>query len=199
MKKIWFSIICLIYLSAQALVAQRFEGSLKIAGTLSQIDGDDIYGFHKPGYEIGGFVSARLSKTTALETGISYNLRGSHYSKNDLLRVAISLQYIDIPVLFVLRDWLNETGEDEYYQMEFFGGLSLGRLVGSSSLSGVDRDFKKTDVSYILGASYFWSKNWGGSAKYTRSFTSLYEYSKNGGFIQMTSYYLSLGLKYKFN
>lgn len=199
MKNIRFCIFVFIFILTQTLVAQRFEGSLKIAGTLSQIDGDDIYGFHKPGYEFGGFVTAMLSKTTALETGISYNLRGSHYSKNDILRVAISLQYIDIPILFVLKDWMKDNGDDEYYQMEFFGGLSLGRLVGSSSLSGVDRDFKKTDVSYILGASYFWSKNWGGSAKYTRSFTSLYEYSKNGGFIQMTSYYLSLGLKYKFN
>lgn len=199
MKSLRFSFPVIMFIFTQAIVAQRFEGGLKLAGTLSQIDGDDIYGFHKPGYEIGGYVSARLSKSTALETGISYNLRGSHYSKNDVLRVAFSLHYVDIPIVFMIKDWIHDAGDEEYYQMEFYGGLSLGRLVGSSSLSGVDKDFNKTDVSYILGASYFWSKNWGGTAKYTRSFTSLYEYSKNGGFIQMTSYYLSLGLKYKFN
>ncbi|MBK8955992.1 MAG: PorT family protein [Saprospiraceae bacterium] len=197
--KIGITTLLLGIIFTQVIHSQRFEGGLKLAGTLSQIDGDDIYGFHKPGYEAGVYVAAGLSKSTALETGISYNLRGSHYSKNDLLRVAFSLHYIDVPVLFVLRDWMTEKDGKEYYQMEFFGGLSVGKLIGSSSLSGVDEDFNKTDVSYILGASYFWSKNWGGSAKYTRSFTSLYEYSKNGGLVQMTSYYLSLGLKFKFN
>lgn len=196
LKYTWVAACC-FFLSP--LIGQRFQGGLKMAGTLSQIDGDDIYGFHKPGFELGGFVAAKLSDKTALETGIQYSVRGSLSSKNDLLRVSIGLQYIDVPLVFVIRDWIKESAETDYYQMEFFGGISGGRLIGSSSYTGVDKEFKKNDLSWLLGTSFYWSENWGATAKYTRSFTSLYTYSKNGGFIDMTSYYLSLGLKYKFN
>ncbi len=194
-----YSVFLFCLFISNMLMSQRFQGGLRLAGTLSQIDGDDIYGFNKPGYEVAGFVAASLSTRTAIEMGIQYNVRGSLSDKNDVLRVSIGLHYIDIPILFIFKDWLIQDPAGDYYRMEFFGGSSIGRLISSNSYSGIHKDFKQTDVSWILGASYFWSKNWGGAAKYTRSISSLYQYSKNGGIIDLTGYYLSLGLKYKFN
>ncbi len=179
------------------VAAQRFSAGLQFAGQLSQIDGDDAFGFNKAGYGAGGFVSAKLSRTTALEVGLGYSLRGSRSGKNEFLRVAIDLHYVEVPILFIVHDWQNRRQEMEYYQMEFFGGIALGRLISSSSLTGVDKDFNKKDVSWILGAGYRWSPRWGGFLKYTRALNSLYGYSKNGVPVDLTSYFLSLGLKVK--
>lgn len=179
--------------------AQQFGGGLKLAGTLSQIDGDDVYGFHKPGFEIGIYARTRLSKVTDLEIDFSYNQRGSQSTSSDPQAVEFNLHYIDIPVLFVVKDWLNVEKDKEYYHMHFFGGFSIGRLISSSSLGGLDKDFRKTDVSWILGATYFYAKNWGVTAKYTRSITSLTERAVANGQVNLISYFISLGLNYKFN
>ncbi|MBK6546873.1 MAG: porin family protein [Saprospiraceae bacterium] len=181
------------------LHAQRFGGGLKFAGTLSQIDGDDIFGFHKPGFELGLYGRARLSKTIDLEIDFSFNQRGSLSTKNDIQQIKFNLNYIDIPVLLVIKDWLNGEAEKEYYRMHFFGGLSVGRLISSSSYSGVDEDFNKNDLSWVVGTTYYYSRNWGITAKYSRSFTSLYEYYKLNRQVNMISYFISLGFNFKFN
>ena len=198
MKKLIF---CTLLMSVLILrvQSQRFEAGFKVAGCLSQIDGDDILGFNKPGYELGIFTAARLSPATSLELGIQYNLRGSHYGKNDPVPIRFDLHYVDIPLLFILKDWLQEDQGKSYYRMSFFGGFSVGRLISSSSLTGLDQEFNKTDISWILGTTYNWSPNWGITGKYTRSLSSLYTYSKNAREIRMISYFISLGLNYKFN
>ena len=114
-------------------------------------------------------------------------------------QVNFKLNYIDIPILIVIKDWLNVEGEKKYYHMNFFGGLSLGYLISSSSLFGEDEDFRKSDLSWILGASYFYTQNWGVTAKYTRSLTPLYKYYQGNTEVKMISYFISLGLNYKFN
>jgi outer membrane immunogenic protein len=178
--------------------SQRFGGGLKLAATFSQIDGDDVYGFNKFGYEAGIYGSASLSKIMDLEIHFSYNQRGSRSTSDDISTVKIDLNYLDVPVLLVIKDWLNEDGEKDYYRVNVFGGFSLGRLISSSSNTRIDEDFSKTDFSWILGASYFFTPGWGVSAKYTRSFTSLLDRNVNGAQIKMISYFISLGLNYKF-
>lgn len=192
---ILFFIACL----TMNMDAQRFGGGLKLAGTLSQIDGDNAYGFNKPGFEVGVYGKAALSKSIDLELNFSYNQRGSRSTIDDRAQVNFNLKYLDIPVYIVLKDWLNVQGQKEYYRMHFFGGLSFGYLMSSSSLFGEDEDFRKTDISWALGVSYFYTRNWGVTAKYTRSITPLYKYYQGNSEVEMISYFISLGLNYKFN
>lgn len=191
-------LIMYLHFSMLYISAQRFDAGLKIGGTLAQIDGDDLYGFHQPGFYSAAYVSAKLTNSTALEIGLSYCTRGSRHSKDDISRAFFRLNYLEVPVLFVIKDWKNEKSGMEFYRMNFFGGLSIGRLISSNSLNGLDEEFNKTDVSWILGTTFFWSQHWGVSGQYTRSFSSLYNYSKNNSQIEMISYFISLGLNYKF-
>jgi hypothetical protein len=179
--------------------AQRFGGGITLAGTLSQIAGDDVYGFHKGGFELGIYGRAQLSEISDLEIHFSYNQRGSQSTSTDYSIVDINLHYIDVPVLFVLKDWPEAEGDKKFYHMNFFGGLSAGYLISSNSLTGVDKNFNKTDISWILGASYFNSKNWGFTGKYTRAISALYKYAKPNVEVEIISYFISLGLNYKFN
>lgn len=196
--RIFVSLFLTFLFNITLISAQRFDAGLKLGGTLAQIDGDDLYGFHQPGFYSGAYVSAKLASTTALEIGLSYCTRGSRYSKNDVSRAFFRLNYLEVPILFVIKDWKNEKSGMDYYRMNFFGGLSIGRLISSNSLTGVDAEFNKTDVSWILGTTFFWNQHWGISGQYTRSFNSLYDYTKNNSRIGMISYFISLGLNYKF-
>lgn len=180
------------------LDGQRFGGGLTLAGTLSQIDGDDIYGFNKLGFQAGIYGKARFSKNIDLEIHFMYNQRGSRSTAEDPSQIKFTLNYIDVPVLLVIKDWLNTEKSSEYYRMHFFGGISTGYLMSSDSYSHLDEDFRKNDFSWILGASYFYHPRWAITGRYTRSFTSLYTRNVGGRPIEMISYFISLGLNYKF-
>ncbi len=195
----YFLLIVFCLIVDTQLIAQRFGGGLTLSASLSQIDGDDVLGFNKFGFQAGVYGQARLSKITNLEIHFSYSQRGSRSTADDFSAVKIDLNYLEVPLLFIVKDWLITEKDKDYYRMHFLGGFSFGRLISSSSLTGIDKDFKTTDISWILGARYFYKSNWGISAKYTRSLTPLHQYSNSGRTIKMISYFISLGLNYSFN
>ncbi len=196
---LFYLLLGLLLLHSIGCYGQRFGGGLKIAASLSQIDGDDVYGFNKFGFEAGMYGKARISRITDLEINFSYSQRGSRSTSDDFSAVKINLNYLEIPVLFIVKDWLTTEKEKEYFRMHFFGGFSAGRLISSSSLTRIDEDFERTDISWILGVKYYYAPNWAVTGKYTRSFTPLYEYQNSGRNIKMISYFISLGLNYAFN
>lgn len=199
MIKIVFSALLVVLLSKNPLESQTFGGGIQAAGCLAQIDGDKVFGFHKPGYQVAVYGTARISKITDLEIQFSFNQRGSRSTKNDLTDIKFTLNYLDVPVLFVVKDWMNLEADQEYYRMHFFGGFSVGKLVSSSSFSGVDKDFKPFDFSWLAGLKYFYTENWALTARYTRSLLPIYKYPDGNREIKMISYFISLGLNYKFN
>ena len=178
---------------------QRFFGGIKAGMNFAQIDGDGVFGFNKFAYNAGFMGGFKLKKITELQIEMLYSLRGSRYGRHDPPFTQFSLHYLEIPVIFCVKDWLNEEGETPYYRMQFQGGFSFGRLINSSSYSGDDQYFKKNDLSWIGGINYYYTRNWAVSARYTSSLTPLYRYIKNGQSIKMISYFISLGLNYRFN
>lgn len=191
-----FLVMCQLKIHSQ--IERRFRGGLHLGINTAQIDGDGIFGFHKYGYHGGVFVRALLKKNMELGVDINYSTRGSHSGKKDLPEVIIKLNYIDVPLLFIIKDW--KVGEDDnaYYKMDFLGGFSLGKLISSSSLTGIDKDFKTFDLSWTAGFAYHWARNWAYNVRYTRSLTPLYRYEKNNQAISMISYFLSLGVQLTF-
>ena len=183
-------------LSAQN--SPRFSSGVAAYFNAAQIDGDEIAGFNRFGYTVGAFGRARLKKNMDLGLEIKYSTRGSRYGKNDPPIVNIGLKYIEVPVLFIIKDWLKEDEKNKFYKMEFLGGLSAARLISSSSLNNIHPEFKKFDLSWTAGFSYFTTKHFAYAARYTRSFTPVYSYEKNGQNIRLISYFISLGLEYKF-
>jgi hypothetical protein len=195
--------IVFIGLTNQNLKGQdnrRFSGSIKLAANFAQIDGDLISGYNRFGYQAGIGVSARINRISELQVEFLYNLRGSRFGKYDPPTIAYKLGYIDIPVLYSIKDWLKEDNKGSYYRTHFQGGLYLGRLINSSGLDPTIEKFKKNDFGWILGASYYSSRHYGFYARFTRSFIPLYTYhNQDGEKINMISYFISLGLTYKFN
>lgn len=81
MIKIVIPALVFVLFSTNILESQIFGGGLQASGCLSQIDGDKVFGFHKPGYQLAVYGTARISKITDLEIQFSFNQRGSRSTK----------------------------------------------------------------------------------------------------------------------
>jgi len=199
MIRIIFALTIFI-LSLQSSFSQDrfFYGGLKAGINFSQIDGDDALGYDKIGLQSGITGGFSLGGIKELQIEFLYSLRGSRSTKNDTANVKINLHYIEIPVIFCLKDWLIEEENDSYHRLIFQGGLSTGFLINSTS-TRAEHDFKKLDISWLLGVQYQVTKNIGIYGRYTSSFTPIYKYMRSGQEIKMISYFISLGLNYRFN
>lgn len=97
-----------------------------IAGfNTTQVDGDEVFGFHKYGWNVGASAIIPLSKKWMVGLENIYNQKGSLQRvqftdsiKNGAYR--LNLDYVEVPVLVFFED--KET-------MTFGTGLSWGRLI----------------------------------------------------------------------
>ena len=183
-----------------AQTSRTFGAGLKLGSTFCQIDGDDSFGFNRFGVTAGIFGTAKLNKLMNLGIEFLYSQRGSRSSSKEDVLVGIKLNYLEIPVLLQVNDWMIETDRGSYHRIRFEGGLSLGRLLSASTLNNLEDRFSKNDISWILGSQYFWHKNWSISGRYTSSWTPIYKFTDpSGNPKKLKSYFLSLGLQFHFN
>jgi len=116
--------------------------------------------------------SVRIGFRTEMGIGIVYDQRGSRNRPAlGFDPFKIKLDYIMVPVTYTFKDWYDE--DNGFYKMHFTGGLAYGRLFqrsqeGGRILTECLEDFRQNDVSWMLGASYFWSRHWGVTLYHTR-------------------------------
>ncbi|MGK0364472.1 MAG: hypothetical protein ACI85O_001529 [Saprospiraceae bacterium] len=174
MKTIQISLLTtLLIFCSQNTYAQSIFGASVVAGAnIAQMTGDMDPGFNKIGIHGGIKASVRLGYRTEMGIGILYDQRGSRNRP----RIGdepfkIKIDYIMVPVTYSFKDWYDE--DDGFYKVHFTGGLAYGRLFQSSQEGGAILnecldDFRQNDVSWVLGASYFWTKHWGATIYHTR-------------------------------
>lgn len=200
--------LCLVFLfllcgCAADLTAQegRFGMGLVLGLNASQIDGDNSFGYNKMGLTGGLKGRVFLRNPLELQTGILYSRQGSRsvFLSRNPWDLHIDLHYVQIPLEFHFKDWLQEKG---YYAFHYFAGLNYGRLVYLSVRDGgfgvPDAGYIPNDISWFLGAQYQISKPLGVALRYTRSFNLLYDRDKVVGsqYRSMLGYFLSLQLVY---
>lgn len=138
--------------------AQKFEAQLQIGINASQIDGDLIAGYNKPGLLIGPLVSFPFSDVFALQTGILYSQKGSRHSNSDPFTFIQRLNYIEMPLAARLQ---------AFDQLQFIGGLTANYLIGARIDTGngffdnrnpepqnPDSGFKDVDFCFVAGVNY---------------------------------------------
>lgn len=191
----------LAFLVSWGVYAQKFDGSLVLGTTLSQIDGDNLAGFNKIGLTGGVRVDYNTEKKYYGALELLYTARGSHSSLikgTPTTESKTHLNYLEIPLIFGFKDWYIE--KDDYYKVGFETGLSYGYLFGATSkISGVDTptdEFNQSDLSYHLGVFYCITPKIVANARYTRSLTYLYT-SDVQNIKSLRSYFWSIRLIYK--
>jgi hypothetical protein len=167
-------LICSHTIDAQSF----FQGSIIAGVNGSQIDGDQLAGYHKFGMSAG--IKVEFPLNSILDMGIEFlfSQRGSRSEIipnqfNDVQR--IHLNYAELPIFIKWNDWWVE--KDSYYKFHLHAGLSPARLISSQtnfSPSAINGSFSNYDISFLLGGGFSFTKDWTLSARFTRSINRLY-------------------------
>ena len=84
--------------------AQSFRGIITAGANACQIDGDQLSGFHKPGYMLGMGVERVVYKRWSILLGIEFMEKGSRTSSNDsIVYFKWKMQYIDVPIVLSFK------------------------------------------------------------------------------------------------
>lgn len=88
-------------------VAQRILGGISLGMNLTQVDGDDFYGFHKVGLNVGPMVIVPFGKNRNWSASMEllYSQKGSkHNGSADSTNYKLIQDYAEIPVLIHFTD-----------------------------------------------------------------------------------------------
>lgn len=143
-KRILTLILALMMAAPALLHAQIIKGEVFVGGNLTQVDGDECYGFNKLGVHAGA--GALIPLTNFLDVGLEvlFNQKGAF--KRDAIvsnstfpyAYNLSLNYAEIPIMFYLTD----------KDLVSIGlGVSYGRLVGITELTnGQPSDYEGVGI-----------------------------------------------------
>ncbi len=161
-------------------VAQRgFDLYLTAGMNASQMQGDQLAGFHKPGLHAGLKTGFSLENKWELNLELLYNQKGSRpslaQSAPNTSQVT-QLDYFEIPVYATYNDWYIPEGD--YYKVGIHMGLAyayLFRVKTTSALFGSQENFKEYDVNAFAGFFFAFSPKWSLTVRYSNSFIRIYQ------------------------
>ncbi len=137
-------------------LAQRFDGGLIAGFNATQVEGDNLSGYHKPGILAGAFVQTDIAPAVVAGMEIKYSQKGSRRKYNpkqpDVDKYIMRLDYIDIPLFVGFRT--SDKGM-------VIGGIAPGILLQSKELNSdgelpePDRqEFNTFDLQPFLGFQF---------------------------------------------
>ncbi|MBK8622734.1 MAG: outer membrane beta-barrel protein [Saprospiraceae bacterium] len=197
-RSVCFLLILFFILSSQKISGQAFKASAIVGANLSQIDGDNEYGFRKIGLTAGGKIGYGIDKNKFVNLEFLYSERGSSttlFASEPESKIV--LRYIEVPIIFSIHDWYKE--EKKYHVVRADLGFSYGNLFQLETPIGDPEAFRNHDFSYILGAGFQFSKRIGLCIRYTRSLNKMLDYTDvDGKNITFEGYFLTTRMEYQF-
>jgi hypothetical protein len=137
--------------------AQTFKSGVIAGFNVSQISGDDLGGYDKPGPVIGMFLNKEVKEKFQVEMQMIYIQKGSRkfpdVKNGDNTRYSLNLNYIEVPIILKYK----------IKKIFLVGGISNGVLfkqyVGNEfgaypANTTATQPFHKWELSYNLGLSY---------------------------------------------
>ena len=156
-KKLIFLLMTIFAVTTTQTFAQNFTGKLIVGVNGSQIDGDGLAGYFKPGLVFGAGVRFPVSEKLSIGPEIMYSMKGAKTSFDqvtqfNLPRLIYRLNYVDLPLVA-------EYKVNDGFQVE--GGFLVGYLLNSEFDNGtnlgfvnIDYLFKKLDYQGFIGLKY---------------------------------------------
>lgn len=202
--RVVYLVLCLAFLPLSGWTQSNFTGGIIAGGSLSQIAGDEAYGYNKPSYLVGVKAGYKFKSRLNLEVEFLYNTKGSQRGRqfNYLPFWTIEFNYLEIPLLAGYKDWLSDKG---FYHMVFYGGVSYALMLNNKLTNPkyqplLVNDLNRNEVSFILGATYNITKNLGVTARYNRAITKVWtkDFTDDRFSNYMKNYQISLAVQYMF-
>jgi hypothetical protein len=143
-------------LIANFVIAQRFDAGIIAGFNGTQVEGDNLKGYHKAGILAGIFVQTDIAPAIVAGMEIKYSQKGSRRSfdpkQPDIDKYIMRLGYIDIPLFMAFR-----TND----RSMIIGGIAPGVLIHSKELNSdgeipePDRqDFNTFDLQPFVGFQF---------------------------------------------
>jgi hypothetical protein len=195
----------LFFLRTDVLVGQSEQrfGFLVFSGlNLSQIDGDNSYGYNKLGLQAGIKTRYALKEKWETQIGIHYSSQGaqSTFLSSSPFQMKIDLHYLVVPLELHFRDWMQVSG---YHKIHFLTGIHYGRLfqytVNDGGFGVAPDNYAANDISWTVGTQYLFTKSLGIGLRYNRSFNLLYNRDRVQGSVyrSMLGYFVNLQIFYQ--
>lgn len=145
--------------------AQRIKGALIAGFNLSQVDGDEVYGFRKFGFNVGPSAIIPLTKNWSISIETIFNQKGSYqkaqYSDSIAMDTAtnqltsytgaykLHLNYLEVPVLIHYEDRNSMTVGTGFSWGQLVGAKEWeqGKRIETTDLSG---PYKKNDIDWLF-------------------------------------------------
>ncbi len=184
-----FSILSIFFINIKAYT-QIFNASALLGMNASQIDGDGYFGYDRLGWHAGGRLSVRAGKRQDISLEMLYSERGSSSSLfNSPDSARFSLSYLEVPVIFSVKDWFLE--KENYHKVRVDAGLSGGYLFGTKVPKFEENDYRKLDLTWLVGIGFHFQKHIACSIRYTNSIFDLLQKEVNGNNVTFRSYFLT--------
>jgi len=159
-----------------SLQAQRFHGGVMAGLAATQLDGDNLGGYNKPGIRVGGWVNTRVWPNTILQLELEYIQKGSKISQNDIKDGKYyhsRLHYIQVPL--VARTDLMERLQGEAGIAGAYLTQSLEDKDGGGFLKATP-DFTQFEFSGLVGLSYRLLENLAATVRFNYSLLPVREH-----------------------
>jgi hypothetical protein len=109
LKRIIFlsSFLLLVFFCTSAIKAQRILGAVSLGMNITQVDGDEFYGFNKVGLNVGPMIAVPFgrNKNWSASMELLYSQKGSkHNGSTDSTDYKLIQDYAEIPVLIHFTD-----------------------------------------------------------------------------------------------
>ncbi|MCO6462342.1 MAG: PorT family protein [Saprospiraceae bacterium] len=182
----------------------NFTGGIIAGGSLSQITGDEAYGYNKPSYLVGVKAGYKFKSRLNLEVEFLYNTKGSARGRqfNYLPYWTMEFNYLEIPLLAGYKDWLSPKG---FYHLVFYGGISYSIMLDNKITNPkykpyMEGNLNEKEWSFILGATYQATKHLGFTGRYNRAITKVWtkDFVDDRFSNWMKNYQISLAAQYMF-
>lgn len=169
--KYWLLLIVGLCLG-DMVVGQTFRASVLAGGNLSQIDGDDLLGFHQPGVNVGLRVVALLGDRWRVGPELLYSQLGAKRNRNSF-NISdyrqFRLQTAEIPLMVYYKDWRLTAEAGVSYQRLINYTVDDSRGDDITDTTPLDQDA----LAIKLGATLYVTPRWGVNFRWSKQLTDL--------------------------
>lgn len=180
----------------------RFGAAFVAGLNMSQIQGDNLAGYHKAGLTAGIRGITYLNDLWNLNIELLYTQKGSRnglFEDNFVPRQGMDFDYIEVPVTIEIKDWVVEEDDGSYAKVSAHAGFSYGRLI-SSGLIEYDEilldAIDDNDLSFLLGLRFRWNTHFAVSGRYSRSIIPIAQPSEMANTNSLIPYSMAIRLEY---
>jgi hypothetical protein len=165
------------------LYAQRIQGAIIAGGNLSQVDGDEIFGFNKLGFNggLGAVVPFGKNFQFSIETLFSQkgSYQGPQYEETDTAgnvttgEYKLNLDYLDVPVMVLYNDKDVITGGVgfSYSRLVRVREYEHGQQVETTTLN--DGPYNRNDFSVLADVRFRVFRQFKLNLRYTYSLAKI--------------------------